>query len=445
MTRTAAVVALACALMLSSCANVGQLLGAGQQTSVADAVAVLPSGATSSPDVAEDHIPTPAASATTQPGASAVAGIPQELCRVVDPQWCLDTDADSVPDVVERALGYDPAVIDCLLADCGASAAVEQVIRTARAPVLVAVDGSAVMAAAFGEATRIDAVRRAIQRLAVGTPDYVPVGVTSFGDRGSAADADRLESCSTVTTHAFPEELTADSADDVAGRVQAVGFRPIAAMIQAAGPILQAARQRSDPAGQGPPPQLLLLTSGADNCDGDPLAALDQLAAADMAPAVDVIAMDVPPADVGALQALAQRTGGSFTAVRDPAGLNGAVEQMAARPAEALRGSVCEFTAGAALSRCELAYRDAVRAHLVQQIDGARQQGEADLVEALEAFAAAVDASLTQRLTQPAPANAELEALYLQAVAARERFQQRFDTPLPGDELSACTLTPEVA
>ncbi len=164
-------------LAVAGCAPVGRVLGGDQPTPGLDPVAVLPTGQPSPPPDAGTggaaSSPPVEPTATTPPTTTAPA-------PVTTPS------ADDVPPDDEHATGdQDPS----------GDAAVEAALVAARVPQLIAVDGSAAMAERFGAGTRQAAAATAVERLSLAAPDFVPLGLASFGDAGGADTAGRLESC----------------------------------------------------------------------------------------------------------------------------------------------------------------------------------------------------------------------------------------------------------
>lgn len=423
-------------------------------TTARDPVAVLPSGDTEAPVQSADPAdpstaaegqdplaPIPTVTPTgEETSAAVVTGTPTELCTLLGPEWCDDTDGNGVPDTIEATRGYDPLRDDCRPETCADSNQVAASLRAARAPLLIAVDGASAMAEAFGDSTRVDAAREAVERLTIGTPDYVPVGLMGFGDRGDPLQSGRTESCSAITTHAFPGDLAADNAADVAGAVQAVGWRPVSEIIQSAAPILASARQVSDDSSGAVVGRLVLLTSGADTCGDDPAAVVGELVGNDTAPIIDVIGLNVFADDSAVLADVAARSGGSYTSVSDPEGLFRAMDALALQSAEALQPALCPPAADEQARACLGRFRDAVAAEFASQAERAGQEDDEVTAELINNFASAVDDGLLTGAGGQV-LNTEIEEAVGQAQDARRRFEQRYGTKLPGDDLAECGAT----
>lgn len=438
----------ACLVLTIGGCGIGGNDGSGAGSVTPAPVAVLPTGDTEAPVPAPAIDPTGDTSTSTPevaPTRTPVTGMPDVaveegiagLCGLIGPQWCADADGNTVPDMIETALGYDPAGDDCGVDGCAEPTVVRSALASARAPVLVALDGSATMAEPFAHAnpdiTRLEAAREAVERLAVATPDYVPVGLMGFGDRGSSAEGGRLESCSAITTHAFPGELEPGSAGATAQAAQAVGWRPVAEIIRAAVPVLATVGEVSD-ASVG---RLVLMTSGSDTCGEDPVAVVEELVARGTAPVVDVVALDVDAEAGRPLQEVARRTGGSYLAVADPAGLADAAEDLAARSSEALRPALCPTAAGEEADGCHRRFRQRVAGELADRAERLLADGDREGSQRISKFALAVDAHL-QAVRRGGGTEGELEDALEQVEEARSRFERRYGRPLPGEDLGGC-------
>ncbi len=437
--------------LVAGCSGPGLVTNDPIVTSVRDPIAVLPSGDTEAPVEAADSddrpivaeeqdplapIPTVTPSGA-EPSEAGVTGTPAELCASLGPEWCDDADGNGVPDTVEATLGYDPSGDDCQPGVCAEPAQIAAALNSARAPVLIGVDGASAMAEAFGDSTRIVAARQAVERLAIGTPDFVPLGLIGFGDRGDPLQSGRTESCSAITTHAFPGELVPDNATDIAGGAQAVGWRPVTEIIKSAAPILASARQVSDSSAGAQPGRMILLTSGADTCGEDPVTVVEELVSSQTSPIIEVIGLNISQADGAVLSDVAARSGGSYTSVSDPGSLFRAVDALAVRPIEALRPALCPSAADEQPTSCRGQFRDSVAAELASQAEQVRREGDDVTAGLIEAFAIAVADDL---LSVPGEQllNSDVEEAIGQAQETRQRFEQRYKTALPGDDLADC-------
>lgn len=191
-------------------------------------------------------------------------------------------------------------------------------------PVLLLLDAAAAMDAPFGDATRLDAARVALQQVVAGAPIDLPLGLVSAGDGGDASSGGRSESCSTVTTIARLGDLAAATAPASAAALSATGWRPLAAGIQVVLPVLDSAA-----ADAAEPARLVLVASGADTCDRDPAVEVaDQLADRGGRVVVDVIGLGVGGADRERLTALAAAGGGRYVDTGDQATLAAALDAL---------------------------------------------------------------------------------------------------------------------
>lgn len=192
------------------------------------------------------------------------------------------------------------------------------------------------------------------------------------------------------------------------------------------------------------PGAVLPTAGGADTCGEGPVTVIDELVGNGTAPVIDVIALDVFEADGARLTGVAQRTGGSYTAVSDPAALFAAVDELAVQPAEALRPTLCSPPAGNQATACQTRFRNDVAAEFATQAEQLRQAGDQTVAGMIDNLATAVDGTLANQGRQSV--DAEVEEAQRQLDEARSRFEQRYGEPLPGEDLTGCvTSSPSAA
>jgi hypothetical protein len=335
----------------------------------------------------------------------------------------VDSDGNTIPDVVEQAGGYDPLVDDCVARSCPGVAGLDPGVTSIEQNVLLVLDSSGSMAADDGAGTvKIDAARAALERYAYGVPPNYRLGLEVFGHRGSNDESGKAESCAGIDIVAPLGNLTADTAADALNQFQPTGYTPIAAALQRA----PEAFAGTEGAGN----RVILVTDGIETCDGDPVAAAAALKQAGIAVTVDVIGFDVEgEADQAALRAIAEATGGTYTNARDAAELNAYFDDLLGRLAATMDQYVCVAGALGDVRTCVHNQVAAAQDELLRLGAEAPDRATADLYYALydeqikpwgDAEAARLEAFRNDTLQQ-------LAAQYEQI---RQRYQERYGRPL---------------
>jgi hypothetical protein len=242
----------------------------------------------------------------------------EEACEFAGDEagWCVDSNGNGWPDLVEQQIGRDPAVDACLQGDCEGSD-LQGFLAGLQANTLLLLDASGSMAGdAGGGMTKMDAARDALVRYVRATPDFADLGLVVYGHRGDNTDAGRPESCAGVETFAGVGELTRDDAEQVVAGFQATGWTPIAGALDAAGPLLVEAaesRSASGTAGDGGvTSRVIVISDGIETCGGDPVASAQALTEMGIEVVVDVVGFDIGEADRAALEQVAAVTGGTY-------------------------------------------------------------------------------------------------------------------------------------
>lgn len=176
--------------------------------------------------------------------------------------------------------------------------------------VIVALDASGSMAGRVGGETKMEAARDAALSFISSLPEGVDIGLLAFGHRGDNTEAGREQSCAGVETvyplaSADPERI-----GQALSGFTATGWTPLAAAIETAG--------RSFSPSDTPGEQVVYVVSdGEETCGGDPVAAAAALHGSDVRAIVNIVGLDLPPADRAQLEAVAEAGGGRFVAVGD--------------------------------------------------------------------------------------------------------------------------------
>ena len=270
------------------------------------AEAPAPEVTTPASAAAESESAAPSESATASPSPTA-APSPTEEARPLDDEWYVDSDADSVPDLIEEAAGYDPEVDDCAREiNCPGPAGVGPQSLARDQNTLLMLDASGSMAgSAGGGRTKMQAARDALERYATGTPDFVNLGFLVYGHRGSNEPSGKAESCRGVEVLAPLGKVKYKTFPKVLASFEPTGYTPIAGALEEAAGAFAGTQKAVN--------RVIMVSDGIETCDGDPVAAARQLAKAGIAVTVDVVGFGVEAGDAEQLRAIAKATGGTYT------------------------------------------------------------------------------------------------------------------------------------
>ncbi len=252
-------------------------------------------------------------SATEQPDEPQEPDEPEEPEPSLDARWYEDANDDAIPDFIAEQIGEDADADPCAGdPDCpgpGDLSMLEFVERQQNTLLLLDASGSMAGGAGGGD-SKMQAAKDALAGYVAGTPELVNLGFVVYGHEGSNDQSDKDESCAGVETLAEPGELDPDGVGSVLEQFEPTGFTPIAGALEEAGE--QFASAESDAVNR-----VILVSDGEETCDGDPVAAAEQLQDADIAVTVDVVGFDVPDDQAQQLQDIADVTGGEYTEASD--------------------------------------------------------------------------------------------------------------------------------
>ena len=393
---------------------------------------------TGSPSTDGERPGTPTTPAVAPPGTPDAPATSDPPADVLEDRYREDADGNAIPDFVEEQLGLDPAVDDCLAAlDCPGISTVADV--AVERNVLLILDSSGSMAAPDASGVpKLDAAREAITRYVVATPDGQRLGLMVYGHVGSNSEADRPASCAGIELFAPLGELRTDTVDGVLAQFAPTGWTPIAASLLAAADGFPSAEGGADN-------RVVLVTDGLETCDGDPVAAAAALYEADIAVTVDVVGFDVPDADAQALRAIAEVTGGTYSAAGTGAELQAFFDDLTAQQHEIVERLGCIANAQAEQARCAMDTAQRAVAVLNEEIDelAGAAAGSEDTARrfALETLRSTVLGRSQEAINAYGPQlRAQVEELQRQLEAARQRFRERF-----GEEIAAVAICPDDA
>lgn len=171
--------------------------------------------------------------------------------------------------------------------------------------VAVVLDASGSMAAAAGGTTRMAQAKTAIGEFVARLPATTTVSLRTYGEEGGNSDADKATSC--ASTRLAYEGAPSGMASALQG-ITPTGWTPMAAAVRASTGDIPA-----DSAGA----IVYVVSDGIETCDGDPVAAVKEVAATGAKPIVNVIGFQVGRQDHEQLKAMAHAGGGQFVDAQD--------------------------------------------------------------------------------------------------------------------------------
>lgn len=248
--------------------------------------------------------------------------------RPLEDKWYVDSDANTIPDFIEEEIGDDPMRDECLPDRCKAPAGTSSGELTDGKNTLLVLDSSGSMAApAGGGEPKIDAAKDAIRTYAEQTPRSVDrLGLAVYGHRGSNGDAGKAESCRGVDILAPIGRFGSESAPGVLARFKPTGWTPVAGALEKSAEAFEGKESEEN--------QVILVSDGAETCNGDPVRAARRLNQGGIDVSVDVVGFDIQaPADVERLRRVAKAGGGRYVDAKTSEGLNDYFDRLSERRA----------------------------------------------------------------------------------------------------------------
>ncbi len=219
--------------------------------------------------------------------------------------------------------------------------------------VVIAVDGSGSMAARVGGRTKLDLAREATAAFVDGLPTDAEASLLVFGQQGDNSAGGKARSCSGVDVLA-PMSRDRAALTAAIGRVQAVGWTPLAAGLQRAQAQLGAS---STPGEQ----VIYVVSDGLETCGGDPVAAARAINSGSTRAIVNIVGFGLPSGEAAALQAVAGAGGGRFVNITDDGQYRrtiAAIRESNRRNTNLVRASAATtrntIEAGAAITRADI-------------------------------------------------------------------------------------------
>lgn len=230
----------------------------------------------------------------------------------------IDSDGDLFPDEVEVVMGNDPFVNECLQqVGCGGT---EILTASSIMNVVIVLDASAGMADETPGGTRMDLAREALSQYVESLPPGINVGLLLYGHRGSRDESDKAESCAAIDLAYRVGPVDRVTLEAMLNSAPAVGRAPVAESLLAAQQALTNREMQTN--------RILLVTSGGDNCGGDPCQVVKEMRRSGVVTTIDVIGLNLAYEAIEPLQCVANTTGGLYYSAPTADGLAEAWEAL---------------------------------------------------------------------------------------------------------------------
>jgi hypothetical protein len=230
----------------------------------------------------------------------------------------IDSDGDLFPDEVEVVMGNDPFVNECFQqVGCGGT---ENLNPSGIMNVVIVLDASAGMADETPAGTRMDLAKAALSQYVESLPAGINVGLMFYGHRGSRDESDKAESCAAIDLVYRVGPVDRVTLEAMMNSAPAVGWAPVADSLLAAQQALAGREIQTN--------RILLVTSGGDNCGGDPCQVVQEMRQSGVATTIDVIGLNLDYEAIEPFQCVANTTGGLYYSAPTADGLAEAWEAL---------------------------------------------------------------------------------------------------------------------
>jgi hypothetical protein len=185
-------------------------------------------------------------------------------------------------------------------------------------------DASGSMAQRIGGETKIQAARRAMERIIDTLPDNpdLNVGFRVFGHEGDSSEAQKARSCQSTALLAPMQGVNKALLRQQAQAWQPTGWTPISLALQRAGEDFQA--------GENVRNVIIMVTDGEETCGGDPCAVARALAESQAEVRIDVVGFGLTPDVAKTLRCIAENSGGGYTDAQNGDALVQTLEELIA-------------------------------------------------------------------------------------------------------------------
>jgi len=163
------------------------------------------------------------------------------------------------------------------------------------------------MAGRLDGRSKLDLARQAARNFIDSLPPDVETGLIVFGQQGDNTAAGKRQSCSAVDT-LVPATTDKAALAAALGRIQAVGWTPLAAAFEQARTMLQDSSAVGEQV-------IYVVSDGEETCGGDPVTAARQAHQGATRAIVNIVGFGLPSKEAAALQSVASAGGGAFVDV----------------------------------------------------------------------------------------------------------------------------------
>jgi len=197
-------------------------------------------------------------------------------------------------------------------------------------------DASGSMAQRIGGETKIQAARRAMERVIESLPDNpnLNVGFRVFGHEGDSSEAQRARSCQSTALLVPVQGVNKALLRQQALAWEPAGWTPISLALQRAGEDLKA--------GENVRNVIIMVSDGEETCDGDPCAVAAALAASEAEVRIDVVGFGLEPQVAQTLRCITENSGGRYIDAQNGDALAQTLEELIAA---SLKRSTLRFIA----------------------------------------------------------------------------------------------------
>lgn len=171
----------------------------------------------------------------------------------------------------------------------------------------IILDASGSMAQKVDGKTKMELAKEAIKEFLDDAPKEANVSLRIYGHKGTGADADKKESCSSSELVYGMEAYNEEEFIKALDQFNPAGWTPIAHSLNLA----QQDLSKFD--GKTNTNMVFLVSDGIETCDGDPVAAARSLAESNISPIVNVIGFDVDAKGQKQMREVAKAAKGVYT------------------------------------------------------------------------------------------------------------------------------------
>lgn len=183
-------------------------------------------------------------------------------------------------------------------------------------------DASGSMVQKIGNETKIQAARRAMERVIDALPDNpdLNVGFRVFGHEGDSSEAQKARSCQSTALLVPMQGVNKELLRQQTQAWQPTGWTPISLALQKAGEDFQSGERVRN--------VIIMVTDGEETCGGDPCAVAKALAESQATVRIDVVGFGLTPDVAKTLRCITENSGGVYTDAQNGDALVQTLEEL---------------------------------------------------------------------------------------------------------------------